>query len=182
MKTSHLTSIFNKINSEITLPQYLQEICNIIDKGDSISKRIDAILFDYDINDSISKVDFLQLIFAYIKISLEDGILTIHEREDIKFLKTVFRIQSGDFFFHNRLDVEHTIALELSKIYEDNFITEEEAEFKIGIQEIFDLSFDQMNNYSKSKAIVSIKEGADVKDLDIFFTYDEYFKVRSEVK
>jgi len=182
MKTSSLTVTFDKINSEITLPEYLREICNVIAKEEVSSKKIDAILINYDINHSIAKADFLHLIFAYIKIALEDGVLTDNEKEDIKFLKNVFKIQPGDFFFHNKLDVEHTIALELSKIYEDNFITEEEAELKIGIQEIFDLSFDQMNDYSKSKAIVSLKEGADVKNLDIFFTYDEYFKIRSEVK
>jgi hypothetical protein len=33
-----------------------------------------------------------------------------------------------------------------------NFVTDEEALLKVDLQEIFDLSFDQMNNYSKIQA------------------------------
>jgi len=69
---------------------------------------------------------------------------------------------------------------QLSKIYADDFITEEEAELKSGIQEIFDLTYDQMNDYAKIKAAVSLKKGAGPKDLDIVFTYEEYFKIRPE--
>jgi hypothetical protein len=40
----------------------------------------------------------------------------------------------------------------------------------LDLQELFDLSLDQMNEYSKKKAIASIQKGAAAEDLDIFFT------------
>ena len=90
-----------------------------------------------------------------------------------------FGIQPGDFYFHNSHNVENIITYQLSGIYQDNFITEEEALFKVDLQETFDLSFDQMNDYSKSEASLSIQQGADPKDLDVFFTHKEYFKLKS---
>lgn len=179
MKSDNLISAFGKIDAELNLPEYLQEICSIIAKENITKEKVNKILFNYNINRSIAKVDFLHLIFAYIKIALEDDVLTTYEKEDIKFLKTLFQIQPGDFYFHNKSDVEKTITFQLSKIYQDSFVTEKEAELKVGIQEIFDLSFDQMNEYSKIKAAVSIQQGTDPKDLDVFFTYDEYFKLKS---
>jgi hypothetical protein len=59
----------------------------------------------------------LHLIFAYIKIALEDAVLTQEEKDNIRFLKNLFHIQPGDFYYHNKLDVEKTIMDQLSKIY-----------------------------------------------------------------
>lgn len=71
------------------------------------------------------------------------------------------------------------IGYQLSKIYADNFVTPEEALLKIDMQELFDLSFDQMNEYAKKEAIASIQQGADTENLDVFFTCNEYFKLKS---
>ena len=179
MKSDNLISALDKINTELILPEYLQEICIAITKGSITREKVDKILADHSVNHSVAKVSFLHLIFAYIGISLADDILTDYEKEDIKFLKKLFQIQRGDFYLHNKPDVEKTISLQLSKIYQDNLITKKEAKLKVDIQEIFDLSFDQMNDYSKIEAAVSIRKGIDVKDLDVFFTYDEYFKLKS---
>ena len=122
-------------------------------------------------------MDFLHLIFEYIKITLEDDILTGTEKENIKFLKILFRIQPGDFYFHNKKEIEATIASQLSRIYQDNYITDEESLLKVDLQEIFDLSFDEMNDYSKVEASISIQKGTDPKHLDVFFTNNEYFKL-----
>jgi hypothetical protein len=95
-----------------------------------------------------------------------------------QFLKTLFHIQPGDFYYHNKWDIEKTIMDQLSKIYLDDFITQEEAELKSAIQETFDLSYDQMNDYAKIKAAVWIQNGVTPKDLGFFFTYEKYFKLK----
>lgn len=46
------------------------------------------------------------------------------------------------------------------------------------LQEIFDLSFDQMNDYAKVEPAISIQKGADSKSLDVFFTHKEFFKLK----
>jgi len=179
MNYQNLSLAFKRINTELPLLPYLQEICDGIAVGQTDKKEVDKILIGCGVHRSVATVDFLHLIFAYIKIALEDEMLTQEEKDNIRFLKTLFHIQPGDFYYHNKLDVEKTIMDQLSKIYADDFITEEEAELKSAIQEVFDLTYDQMNEYAKMKAAVSIIKGADPKDLDIVFTYEEYFKLRA---
>jgi len=58
----------------------------------------------------------LRLIFAYIKITYEDEKLTEDEMANIKFLKTLFHIQHGNFYYHKKWDAEKTIMDQLSKI------------------------------------------------------------------
>ena len=178
MNYQNLVSAFTQINARLSLPEYLKVICDTIANENINKEKIDKILLHYQVNRSVATVDFLHVIFAYLKIALEDQKLTDEEKNNIKFLKTLFQIQPGDFYLHNKLDIEKTIMDQLSQIYEDDFITEAEAELKSGIQEIFDLTYDQMNDYSKVKAAVSIQKGVDPKDLDVFFTYEEYFKLR----
>jgi len=163
-----------------TFCTYLQEICDGIAGEKAGKPGVAKILISYGVHKSVATVDFLNLIFAYIEIALENEKLTDDEKNNIKFLKNLFHIQHGDFYYDNKWDVEKTILGHLSKIYADDFITEEEAELKSAIQEIFDLTYDQMNDYAKIKAALSIKKGADPKDLDIFFTYEEYFKLKSK--
>ena len=180
MNYQNLALAFNNINNDLALPEYLQVISDAIADEKINKQKVDEILEFYQVNRAIATVDFLHLIFTYIKIALKDERLTEEERNDIKFLKTLFHIQPGDFYYHNKVDVEKTIIDQLTKIYLDDFITEEEAELKSALQEIFDLSYDQMNDYAKIKAAVSIQNGASPKDLDIFFTYEEYFKLKSK--
>ena len=180
MNNQNLSLAFKRIYADLPLAPYLQEICDGIAGGKTDKKDVDKSLISYGVNRSVATVDFLNLIFAYIKIALEDEVLTEEEKDNIRFLKNLFQIQPGDFYYHNKLDVDKTIMDQLSKIYADDFITEEEAELKSAIQEVFDLTYDQMNDYAKIKAAVSIKKGADPKDLDIVFTYEEYFKLRPQ--
>ena len=178
MDFENLSQAFVQIDKKISPDWFLKETCNkIIDK--TISRNsIDEILAKEDVNYSIAKVGFLHLIFEYIKTALADNVLTTTEKENIKFLKMLFRIQPGDFYLHNKADIESTIAFQLSTIYQDSFVTDEEALLKVDLQEIFDLSFDEMNEYSKTEAFVSIQKGADPKNLDVFFTQKEFFKIK----
>ncbi len=179
MNSGKFKLAFEEIQKRIELPEYLKIICSTLAVGRSDTHTINETLINYNIHRSIAKVDFLHLIFEYIKFSLEDNILTRKEREPIIYLKRLFQIQPGDFYDHNKLELEKLISFQLSKIYADNFVTPEEALLKVDIQELFDLSFDQMNEYAKEQAIVSVQKGADPIDLDVFFTNDEYFKLKS---
>jgi hypothetical protein len=179
MYFDNLTTACLQIDKEILLPGYLRSICDLLATQKITREKVKEILLKDNINPSIAKVDFLHLIFAYIKIALDDQIITDNEIQEIKFLKNLFNIQRGDFLYHNKSDVELLIQNQLEKIYEDGYVSDKESSLKNAIQEIFDLSYDEMNNYSKIKAAVSLRNGADVKNLDVFFTYEEYFKLRS---
>ena len=178
MDKENLSISFQEIEKKLLLSDYLREICSAIVTKSISKESIDEILKRKSINYSIAKVDFLHLIIEYIKNILEDDILTVTEKENVKFLKVIFRIQPGDFYCHNKADIEATIAFQLSKIYQDNCISDDEALLKVDLQEIFDLSFDQMNDYAKVEAAISIQKGTDPKSLDVFFTHKEFFKLK----
>ncbi len=178
MDNENLSTSFLSIKSKLSLTEYLQQVCSSIIDKTITKKAVEEILKTNGINYSLAKVDFLHLIFEYIKITLEDDILTATEKENIKFLKILFQIHPGDFYFHNKKEIEATISSQLSRIYQDNYINDEEALLKVDLQEIFDLSFDEMNDYSKVEASISIQKGTDPKHLDVFFTNKEYFKLK----
>ena len=69
--------------------------------------------------------------------------------------------------------------LQLAKIYEDRFVSEEEALLKIELQVLFDKNFDRMNEYVKSQTASLIKQGVDPAGPDVFFTYNEYSRIRN---
>lgn len=175
MDPEKLSNAFLQIEKKFNLKGYLKKICDEITLKTISRKRIEDLLKSENINYSIAKVAFLHLIFAYIVIALEDNILTRTEKEDIKFLKLLFRIQPGDFYLHNKTDIEAALTFQLSKMYEDCYVTNEEALLKVDLQEIFDLSYDEMNGYAKNEAAFSVKNGADPRNLDILFTQKDFF-------
>lgn len=177
MNLEALGTSFSKIEKKIDLPVCLKQVCLELANKSASKNGIKLILKQQNVNFEIAKVGFLHLIFEYIKEALSDNVLTDNEKQNIKYLKLLFNIRPGDFYVHNKVDVDATIALQLSRIYSDDFINDEEALLKVDLQEIFDLSFDEMNDYSKTQAATSIQKGIDVKDLDIFFTQKEFFKL-----
>jgi hypothetical protein len=179
MEYANLSSAFEKMVKDLELPEYLNEICSHIANRTISKSKVDQILMSHNINSSIAKVDFMHVILEYIKRTLEDGILTDEEKKNIKFLKVWFSIKPGDFYLHNKLDVEKVITTQLSKMYKDEFINDEEALLKVDLQEIFDLSFDEMNDYSIKHASDAIYHGKDPKNLVVFLKFQDYFKLKS---
>ena len=182
MNIDKLNSDLKEILRRTELPLHIQEIISKIDKGKITIAEVEKTCSSFNVNYSMAKVDFLHFIFEYIRLALQDDILSLEEKEVIGYFKRIFKITPGDFIFHTREKVENVINYQLARMYSDNYITQEEALLKIDLQELFDLSFDQMNEYSKLEATTSLKQGANVEDLDVFFTHTEYFDLKSELK
>src|SRR5258706_4292843 len=109
MNPDDLKAAFVEIQKRFEFSEYLQNICSLLSEKNVSKDDINQILHNYGIPPSIAKVDFLHLIFEYIKIALEDDILTIAEKEDIKSLKRLFQIQPGDFYLYNKWHIEKVI-------------------------------------------------------------------------
>lgn len=180
MQLEELSAAFSEINNDLQMQDYLKEICLTIVNKTAARKIIDDIVTVYHIENSVAKVDFLHLILEYTHRVLQDDILNENEKNNIKYLKVLFRIEPGDFYRHVKEGVEKIIMIQLYKIYKDDLVSNTEALLKVDLQEIFDLDFDQMNEYSKSEAAISLRKGADIRDLDVFFTSKEYFKLKRE--
>lgn len=66
------------------------------------------------------------------------------------------------FYSHN---VREMVRYQLSRIYSDNRINPDEALLKVDLQEIFDLSFDEMNDLAETFVEEALSKGADLKEL-----------------
>ncbi len=181
MDTIKLKNELQEIQNRVDLPEHIIEIINKVSEGTVTMFDVEKSCLNSKINTSIAKVNFLHFIFEYIREALDDDILSLEEKETICYFKRIFQIIPGDFMFHTKEQVDNTIRYQLARIYNDNYITSDEALLKIDLQEIFDLSYDQMNEYAKLEAATSLKQGAEIGDLDVFFTHIEYFDLKGNL-
>jgi hypothetical protein len=181
MNNEKLKNALQEIQDRVELPKHIKGmLCKIAD-GTITIPEVKKNCFIFGINLSVAKIDFLHFIFEYIRIALNDDILSAEEKQVIGYFKRIFTIMPGDFISHTHNQVENVIKYHLLKMYSDNYITPEEALLKVDLQELFDLSFDQMNEYAKLEAVTSLKQGAAIGDLDVFFTHTEYFDLKNRL-
>lgn len=124
------------------------DVCGLISKKGNSTSRSDlkGVLNEHGINSlNKFKAKSLEIVLKYIKLSLSDNILTIEEKNNIRFLKLLFDIEEGEFKSNNILfnEIKNIIKIQLELIYlEDYSIDNTEALHKVDLQEVFGLSYD----------------------------------------
>ncbi len=112
-------------------------------KQDTLEVIINNKLNDYD---GFKKIA-LKLIIRYIRLALRDNYLTQLEKNNVKFLKLILNVKEGDFIENSGYiydELSEIIKIQLTLIYiDDNKIDKSEALYKVDLQELFDLSYDQ---------------------------------------
>ena len=92
----------------------------------------------------------------------------------------LFKIAEGDFYKLRYEEVNEILKEQLIRIYrDDNRIDQEESLHKVGLQELFSLSYDQFLQFANKEDILALEKGADSKDIDSvllasFFSFSEY--------
>jgi len=148
---------------------YLKDIAQSIYDNRIDRITIDDILEKHLISDYKSyKSEFLDIILDYIKIILNDDIITEDELSNCDQLKLLFKIDEGDFYKYKFTETNNILLKQLFKFYMDNTINKEEALQKVSLQKLFDLSYDQFNEFDLLEAELALKRGADISELDIF--------------
>jgi hypothetical protein len=119
------------------------------------------------------KDELLTLLILYIKNILKDGVITENERRNIKMLKLYFRVKEGDLYSKKYNEIKELLQTEFEKLYADNKITPDEALYSVYLQDLFDLSYAQLDEFKKDEIIKSLIFGAKITDLDTsLFGYD----------
>ena len=103
---------------------------------------------------------------AYINIVLDNNIITENEARNVKLLKKFFKVKEGDFYNYRHKQIESILNKQFERIYADNQIDTEEALHKVGLQELFDLSYDQFLNLIDKEVKAALQRGADPNELD----------------
>jgi len=144
-----------------------KEFC---EKGRAVDRKIiDNILKKHNVEYESAKEEFLDIILSYAMIIVKDSVISASESSDIKYLKNLFKINKGDFFELDNQQIKEIIQQQLYKLYIDNSIEKHEALFKSGLQDLFDLTNDQMAIFVNPMAYDALERGADKMHLKSVF-------------
>ncbi len=132
-----------------------------------------ALAHNYSSEEAV-KIELLDLVLHYIFYILEDHEITSDEVDNVKRLKMFFKIKGDMFYRHKSFPIKEIIFKQIQWMYRnDDKISNEEALQKVYLQGIFDLSYDQFNDFNKLEVYEALRRGADLKNLDtVYFDKD----------
>lgn len=146
---------------------YLCQIIAALDQGEMDRHTLHEILQNNSIEKSSdSRAEILDLLLLYITIVLQDNVITAQELFQLKVLKRFFGIKEGDFYNFRSDQVREILNKQFKRIYQDKVIDPNEALLKVGLQELFDLGYDQFHELSQQEIKRAIDSGANLNDLD----------------
>jgi len=166
-----LNEAFELILSKENYSDIITDIAELIYNKQLEKTKIEELLREHDIErlEDI-KEEILDLLIAYINIVLNDHKISEKEATNLKILKRFFKIKEGDFYKYRYKEVEEILQRQLEIIYRnDNKIDTVEAIFKVGLQEIFDLSYDQFLDFNKNEVKDALDRGANLRELDTVY-------------
>jgi hypothetical protein len=153
-------------NSDL-FSDYVVDIISLMYEKQLNRRTLSELMKQYNIKDIKEiKYELLDLLIEYIKNILKDGVITENEQRNIKMLKRYFRIKQGYFYKKRYYQIMEILKEQFEKLYILNKITTEEALYCVFLQDLFDLSFDQIDELKKEAAMTSLLLGADITDLD----------------
>lgn len=118
----------------------------------------------YDLNEVINQLGYL--FFYYAFRALNDHVLTPEEKMNALYLKRTFGFKEGFFFQNFYRETQTLVSKQLQLIYADNKVTEAERQHIADIQELFDLSFAQMDEFKAVFVDKALADGANLDELD----------------
>lgn len=162
-----LHKAFGTILTIDSFSDYILHIARLIYKDELNQQNILEILKIHKI-DRIEEIkeELLDLLIVYINLVLEDHIITEKEKHNVALLKRYFKIKEGDFYKFRYDEVEDAIQQQFERMYEDKTISQTEALHSVELQEIFDLSYDQLEELRENEIIKALLKGAEITELD----------------
>lgn len=158
---------FEKILLENSFSAYITDIAELISNGRLNPQNLNSILDEKGItNIRTIREELLDLIFAYIHVVLNDDIVSEKERNNIRLLKTYFKIREGDFLEKRKSEIENVLQRQFARQFRDDKIDGSESIHNVYLQEIFDLSYDQFDKFKEKEIKKALERGADITDLD----------------
>jgi len=177
-----LQGAFGKILTIESFSAYINEIIELVHLNELDRPNLDKILKQYHIK-SIEGIreEILDMLLVYINLVLNDGVITETEAGNVKLLKRFFKIREGDFYNLRYDEVADILHRQLSSIYLDNKIDESEALHKVGLQELFDLSYDQFLEFVNDEDKAALQRGGELSDLDTVLKLPQFTKINADV-
>lgn len=150
---------------------YIRKIASLIVEDTLNEKSLESILEKDNLeNVTAIKEEILDMLLEYINFILKDGAITENEARILKLLKRFFKIREGDFYNYRYTEIKNILDKQFSILYSDNKINREEALHKVGLQELFDLGYDQFLELVDKEVKAAVDRGANKEQLDTVFS------------
>ena len=165
-----LKSNIQKLIEEKSYSKDVQDILKLISNDKMYFSEIKAIMDECSSDKIEIKKELVNVVYDYIELCLEDGLVTKEELSTVKKMRLFFGIEEGDSYkFGIKARIEQLLTVELEKMYDDKVINDEEALTKVELQALFGLSYEDFYEIDKKIAQKAIKNGANMKDLGSYF-------------
>lgn len=162
-----LHQAFGIILSIESFSDYIIDISELIYNNELSRESIQKVLDEHKIKKIENiKEELIDLLIVYINLVLNDHIISENEKFNVELLKKHFKIKEGDFYSLRYQEIEDILFRQFERIYSDNKIDKEEAIHKVDLQGLFNLSYDQFEEFQENEIRRSIEQGADIADLD----------------
>lgn len=162
-----LHSAFGVILSIQSITDYTLDIVKLIYENALNRENIQKTLGKYKIRKIEDiKEELIDLLLIYINLILNDHIISENEKLNVELLKKYFKIKEGDFYTYRYQEVEDILHRQFERIYLDNNISKEEAIHHVDLQGLFNLSYDQFDNFRQNEIRRALEDGADIMNLD----------------
>jgi len=171
-----LNKAFELILTIGSLSDASTSIAKLIYRNSLSAVSIKEVLKKYHLKSIIDlKEEMLDLVLIYINIILNDNKLSQNELTNVKLLKTAFKIQDRDFYKYRHQEIREILYKQLTRIYrDDNKIDDTEALYKVELQELFGLGYDQFLEFANDEDLLALERGANVLNLDTFIPQTKY--------
>lgn len=171
-----LHEAFGVILSIESFSDYISDVAELIYNNELSRENLETILTDHKIRrvEDI-KEELLDLLIVYINLVLNDHIISEKENRNVGLLKIYFKIKEGDFYNNRYYEVEDILHRQFERLYLDNSINKEEALHNVDLQNLFDLSYDQFDEFKEKEVRKALEQGTDISDLDTA-RYPKVFK------
>jgi hypothetical protein len=158
---------FKKIANTENVKPFIKEIVLLVSENNLTNESLDTVLSQYNVRKIQDiKIELLDLLIKYADCILEDDIISDSEKRNFDFLKLFFRIKEGDFLKYKSSEIKKILQKQFERLYADNYIDMREAKHNVLLQDIFDLSYAQLDTIKEKFVIQSIEQGADIINLD----------------
>jgi hypothetical protein len=147
--------------------EYIRRIAKLVVENEITKSKVRNVLSEFSIqNIKDIKNELLDVLIDYANLILEDNILTENEKTNFGFLKLFFEIKGNDFYKNKYQEIKIILQKEFEKLYADDLITQDESEYTIILQDMFDLGYDQFDKLKEEIVLKSIERGAIIANLD----------------
>lgn len=162
-----LREAFGIILSIKSFSDYIIDIAELIYNNELDRENIQKVLEEQKIKKIEDiKEELLDLLIVYINLILNDHIISDNEKFNVELLKKYFKIKEGDFHKYRFQEVEDILHRQFERIYLDNDIDAQEAIHNVELQGLFNLSYDQFDEFKEKEIRRALNQGANISNLD----------------